>query len=98
MAKSRYINLFPDSAPETEVAEVMFSLDSQVVRLGGKTWGWVWNRPRGIILQRGKEQSRVPIIDFTRCAQAFLYGLSALLVTIGVIKKFAGKGGVINGE
>jgi hypothetical protein len=97
LKKGQYINLVDGSVSSADPADVKFSLDTQVVQMGGKTWGWVWNRPRGIILRKGKEQRRVPIIDFTRWAQTVLYGISVLLVAIGVIKKFSSNGGEVNG-
>lgn len=95
--KSQYINLAAGSAPKADSAEVKFSLDSQVVRLSGRRWGWVWNRPKGVIIHQGEQCRRIPIIDFTRWIQAILYGVSILLVTIGVYKKYASRGGELNG-
>ena len=95
--KDQYINLADGSTPAADPAKVKFSLDSQVVQLGGRKWGWVWNRPRAIVLQKGKERRRIPIIDVTRILQAILYGVSLLLAAIGVYRRFASKGGEVNG-
>jgi hypothetical protein len=95
--KGQYIRLAAESAPEADSAEVKFSLDSQVVGLSGRGWGWVWNRPKGVVVHRGEECRRVPIIDFTRWIQAILYGVSIVLVAIGVYKQIAGRGGEVNG-
>jgi hypothetical protein len=95
--KGQYINLVNGSSPTADLAEVKFSLDSQVVKLGGRKWGWVWNRPRAVILEKGRERRRVPIIDFTRLLQVILYAVSLLLAAIGVARRFASKGGEVNG-
>ncbi len=95
--KGQYISLADGSTPAADLAEVKFSLDSQVVKLGGRKWGWVWNRPRAVILEKGRERRRVPIIDLTRLFQGILYGVSLLLAAVGVARRFASKGGEING-
>jgi hypothetical protein len=58
--------------------------ESRVVELSGKGWGWVWNRPTGVILQRGKDQRRYPIFDFTRALQLLFYGISLIFIAVGV--------------
>ncbi len=84
--KNRYINLEDASKPVRDVSELKIMTDSRVVKLSGKGWGWVWNRPSGLIIQRGNQRQRVPIFDFTRILQILFYGLSALMVIAGLIK------------
>jgi hypothetical protein len=97
ITKGQYIKLADGNMPGADPAEVKFSLDSQIVRLGGRKWGWVWNRPRAVILHKGREQRRVPIIDLSRLLQMILYGVSLLLAVIGVYLRSASKGGELNG-
>lgn len=95
--KGQYINLANGSTPSADPAEVKFSLDSQVVKLGGQNWRWVWNRPRAVILRTGKERRRDPVIDLNRLVQGILYGVSLLLAAIGVFRRYASRGGEVNG-
>ncbi len=64
---------------------------SRSVQLSGKNWGWVWNRPRGVLLQEGDRKKFLPIVDFTRVIQVLFYGLSMLFVGLGFFN-FLGKG------
>ena len=95
--KSQYINLANVSLPRADGAEVKFNLDSQVVQLSGRKWGWGWTHPRGILLQRDPEHRRKPIIDFTPVLRGVLYGVSVLLAIIDVIKRFISRGPETNG-
>jgi hypothetical protein len=36
----------------------------------------VWNRPLAIVVERGEETERIPIVDVTLVAQAALLGLT----------------------
>lgn len=95
--KGQYIVL--ENGPEViaDDADVNYRPEVRTIQLSGKRWGWVWNHPRGILIQKGEERKRVPIIDFTRLFEAVIYGISFLLFTIGAIKKFASNGGENHG-
>ena len=89
----RYINLGENSASETRNTGIWIFRENRVTELSGHNWRWVWNRPRGIMLQKGSSKKRVPILDLTRFMQAFFYGISFLLVMIGVRKMIGGQTG-----
>ena len=38
--------------------------------------GLVWNRPVAVLVERGEETERIPVVDVTRMAQLGLLGLS----------------------
>jgi hypothetical protein len=80
----RYISLLDpvDSGNRDNWTELM--PESRVVELSGKGWGWVWNRPTGVVLQRGKDHRRYPIFDFTRALQLLFYGISLVFIAVGV--------------
>jgi len=40
--------------------------------------GFVWNRPRAILVERAGQTQRIPIIDATRIVQVRLWGLGLL--------------------
>ena len=95
--KGQYINLEQDSEVLADGADMKYYPEVRTIKMSGKRWGWVWNHPRGIVLQKGKERKRVPIIDFTRIFEAVIYGVSFVLFAIGAFKKFARNGGENHG-
>lgn len=97
MKKSQYISLINAPATIADNAELEYHPEVRTIQLSGKRWRWVWNHPRGIVIQRGEERKRVPIIDFTRLIQAVAYGISFLLFTIGVLKRVNRSGAECNG-
>ncbi|MEJ2209000.1 MAG: hypothetical protein P8129_08195 [Anaerolineae bacterium] len=54
--------------------------------------GYVWNRPVGVLVRRGGEEERVPIVDVTRVAQAALLAFSAMFPLIVLILSLQKKG------
>jgi hypothetical protein len=52
----------------------------------GKGFSFIWNRPVAVLVERGAETERIPIIDVTRVAQFAMLGLvsivTMLLVTL----------------
>ena len=42
--------------------------------------GWVWNRPVAVVVERGGETQRLPVVDVTRIVQLSLVALSAACV------------------
>jgi hypothetical protein len=56
-----------------------------IVQLGN-SFGFIWNRPVAVLVERGAETERIPIIDVTRVAQFAMLGLvsivTMLLVTL----------------
>jgi len=95
--KSQYISLEKSLESVAGNAEVNYYPEVRTIKLSGKRWGWVWNHPRGIVVQKDEHRKRVPIIDFTRLIQGVVYAISFLLFTIGAIKKYARSGGENHG-
>jgi hypothetical protein len=83
--KDRYIKLSGGSRKLSGRRGFNVFPESRSVQLSGSKWKWVWNRPVGVILQKGSEQVRVPIIDLTRYIQVLLYGLSVIFVSLGFL-------------
>jgi hypothetical protein len=44
----------------------------------GKNRGLVWNRPVAVLVERGGETKRIPILDVTRVAQLGMLGLGSV--------------------
>ena len=49
--------------------------------------GWVWNRPRAVVVERDGNTERIPIIDITRIVQLGLFGLSLTLFIFTIIRR-----------
>ena len=48
----------------------------------GKGFGFVWNRPVAVLVERGEAIERIPIIDVTRVAQFAMLGLGSVLAML----------------
>lgn len=94
---SQYIDLHNGENVQSEIAEKRYQLESRTVHLSGKNWGWIWNRPRGIMIEEGDQSQRVPILDYSRITQAVFYGVSFILGLIGMIFMIGRKGGEQHG-
>jgi hypothetical protein len=84
--KGQYISLAEGSGSRSQWDEFELNPQNRVVQLGGERWGWVWNRPCGLVIRKGDIEHRVRIINYTRLIAFFLYVLSSLLVILGVFK------------
>jgi hypothetical protein len=82
--KKRYIRLVDGPLFRPDFSQVEVIPQSQVAELSGKSWGWVWSRPSGVVLQQGDQRRRYPIFDLTRVLQILLYGLSLLFFLAGI--------------
>jgi hypothetical protein len=57
---------------------------SQVLIIRLPFGGLVWHRPTAILVERGGQTSRIPIVDATRVIQLALLGVVALVFTVTV--------------
>ena len=55
---------------------------SEAICLRWPYGGLVWNRPVAVLVEKGTQTERIPIVDVTRTAQLGLLGLSAILSII----------------
>ena len=73
---------------ETQTGEPLISGDftitpqSQALIIRWPQGGFVWNRPIGVIVDRGGQIERLPIVDGTRLATWALTGLTLLFSVI----------------
>jgi hypothetical protein len=78
----------------TTVGDTTVTPESSVlmVRLPGR-WqgGYVWNRPVAVLVERGEERQRIPIVDVTRMAQVSLVMSLVALTFIMMIVSGRGK-------
>jgi hypothetical protein len=70
---------------EITVGDITVTPQSQALTLRWPGGGWVWNRPIAVLVERGGNAERVPIIDVTRMAQVGLYGLGLCLTVLTLL-------------
>lgn len=64
------------SGDKVTVGDVTVTPQSQALTIRWPNGGLVWNRPGAILVERGEQTERIPIVDVTRIAQLGLLGLS----------------------
>lgn len=73
------------SGETVTVDEVAVTPQSQALTVRWPRGGWVWNRPVGVLVERGGDTERIPIVDVTRVAQLGLYGLALVFAIVGLV-------------
>jgi hypothetical protein len=79
------------SGETVTIGEVAATPQSQALAVRWPRGGWVWNRPVAVLVGRGEEEERIPIVDVTRVAQLGLYGLSLVFGILGLLMWVAGR-------
>jgi hypothetical protein len=67
------------------VDDVAVTPQSQALTVRWPRGGWVWNRPVAVLVERGEEEKRIPIVNVTRMAQLGLFGLSLVFAILGLV-------------
>jgi hypothetical protein len=67
------------------VGDITLTPQSQALVIRWPNGGLVWNRPVGVLVEQGEHKLRLPIVDVTRLAQLWLFGISVLLAVIWLI-------------
>jgi hypothetical protein len=73
------------SGETVTVGDVAVTPQSQALTVRWPNGGWVWNRPVAVLVKRGEEEERIPIVDVTRVAQLGLFGLSLVFAVLGMV-------------
>jgi len=73
------------SGEPVTVGDVVATPQSQALTVRWSRGGWVWNRPSALLVERGEERERIPIMDVTRVAQLGLYGLGLACAIVGLV-------------
>ena len=63
------------SGEEVRVGDVTLTPQSQALTIRWPNGGFVWNRPVAVLVERGGQTERIPVVDVTRIAQLTLLGL-----------------------
>ena len=67
------------SGEEVTVGDVTLTPQSQALTIRWPNGGFVWNRPVAVLVERGGQTERIPVVDVTRIAQLTLLGLGFVL-------------------
>ena len=73
------------SGETVTVGEVTATPQSEALTVRWPRGGWVWNRPVAVLVKRGEEEERLPIVDVTRVAQLGLFGFSLVFALLGLV-------------
>jgi len=68
------------------VGDVTLTPQSQALIVRWPSGGFVWNRPAAILVERGGQTERIPIVDVTRIVQLGLLGFSWVFSIVVFIK------------
>lgn len=63
------------SGDKLTVGDVTLTPQSQALTVRWPNGGLVWNRPVAVLVERGGQTERMPVVDVTRMAQLGLLGL-----------------------
>ena len=70
------------SGDKVTVGDVTVTPQSRALTIRWPRGGLVWNRPVGVLVERGEQTERIPIVDVTRLAQLGLLGLSLVFSVV----------------
>ena len=74
------------SGEAVTVGDVTVLPQSQALMLRwGRYGGLVWNRPAAILVERGDQTERIPIVDFTRAVQLGLLGFCLIFCMVAFV-------------
>ena len=74
------------SGEAVTVGDVTVAPQSQALTLRwGRYGGLVWNRPAAILVERGGQTERIPIVDSTRAAQLGLLGFCLIFCMVAFV-------------
>ncbi len=73
------------SGDKVTVGDVTVTPQSQALTIRWPNGGLVWNRPAAVLVERGEQTERIPIVDVTRIAQLGLLGLSLVFTMMAIV-------------
>jgi hypothetical protein len=82
MRIERFIWWETRSGNKVPLGDITLTPRSRVLLVRWPGGGWVWNRPRDIVVERNGKIERYPIVDQTRRVQLGLLGLGLGLVIL----------------
>jgi hypothetical protein len=73
------------SGDKATIGDVTVTPQSQALTVRWPNGGLVWSRPAAVLVERGEQTERVPIVDVTRIAQLGLFGLSLVFIVMTIV-------------
>jgi hypothetical protein len=70
------------SGDPVKAGDIIVTPQSEAISLRWPYGGLVWNRPVAVLVEKGAQTERIPIVDVTRVVQVELLGLSVILSII----------------
>ena len=70
------------SGDPVKAGDIIVTPQSEAISLRWPYGGLVWNRPVAVLVEKGGQTERIPIVDVTRAVQLGLLGLSVILSII----------------
>lgn len=77
-----FIQIETQTSELLTVGDTIITLQSQALIVRWPRGGFVWNRPIGVIADRGGQTQRLPVVDVTRC---ITWSLAACTLLFSVI-------------
>lgn len=74
------------------IGDVTVTPQSQALTIRWPNGGFVWNRPAAVLVERGEQKERVPIVDVTRIVQLGLLGLSLVFIMMTIARSVRRRG------
>jgi hypothetical protein len=74
------------SGDKATIGDVTVTPQSQALTVRWPNGGLVWSRPAAVLVERGEQTERVPIVDVTRIAQLGLFGLSLVFIMMTIVR------------
>lgn len=80
------------SGDKITIGDVTVTPQSQALTIRWPNGGFVWNRPAAVLVERGEQKERVPIVDVTRIVQLGLLGLSLVFIMMTIARSVRRRG------
>ena len=84
---SKIVQLNTFQGNPIQVGDRVITPQSQALQIRFKRWGFVWNRPVAVLVEREGEVYRVPVVDITRWIIWVLSGIVLLFWVYGLINR-----------
>jgi hypothetical protein len=86
MSKMKDVIQWQTMSGETVTAgDITLRPQSQALTVRLPKGGFVWNRPVAVMVERGGQMERVPVVDITRIAQLTLLGLGFVFFVVTLV-------------
>lgn len=82
MNQHRFVEWRTASGEPTTIQGVTVTPQSRSLQLTIPWGGFAWNHPVAVVVRRGDDEQRIPLVDVTRIVQLSIYGAAFLLTML----------------